>query len=524
MAEQIQTIDNWSKGINSLKDPRYLEPLSPKSTTAECVELDNMDITEEGSLITSSGYEVFSELGSGSGGPQLLYNFEQDDDNAWLIIGHGDEYYTNTAADQTWTSIGDFGTAANYIGAVTYLGTSATRRAILGTDITANTIQKWDGTGNIAAIGGAPPTSGWIMEVFQGRLFVALGATLYYTSVEDETDFAGGGTIGFNDIITGLKVEGNRLVVFTKTYHQGVFFRFDDANVLSSALKEQFERQYGCLAPGSIQQEAANLIYWAEEGVHRLGTEENYAELVPRPQSISRWIDPTLRQIRKANRYKAASIYKNQQYFLAAPFNSNFNDKTFAFNTNFDAWTTRSGFNPSAFALFRDANYKEDVYFADANNPIIYKFNDRYNYAGSGYTRRVTSGEYIAGAPLRNKYWYWMKISGEIYTPTKFTVRIIVDNDFQDFEIDKSSLITSSFSQYLGQVYIGTGFVGGSMVNESSFKKFEEYIKFPMKLREGFAMQYKIFNNAPNQPFKITRIQFGWEYAPSGKIPSKHIN
>lgn len=520
MADKVykQVINNWSEGINTLNDPFYLQPNSEKQNTAELVECDNFDINAEGALITSLGYEQVSTKSGLTGGCKALLNYEKDDTTRQLLITHDDDIYYITPSSTTWEDVGDYGTAGN-VGGTVFKGTDSTRFAILGSDVSANDISKWDGT-TLTALND-PPDYGDIMETFMGRLFIASGPTLYYSDVEEEDDFAGGGTIKFNDIITGLKVDGKHLNVITKSYHQGVTFTFDDENLISVPNKAVYEREFGGLAPGGVQKIHSNILYLADEGVFRLGAEENYDDPVPRPQSLSLKIDNDLRHIRKKYRRKIANEYFNQKYYLAVPYDSNINDKTYVYNTTWNCWTTRSGFYPADFAVFRNSDYQRELYFVDANNPILYKFNDKYDYAGSGYNRKIKSKKHIQGNANVMKRWYNFTITGEIYSATTFTVRLTVDNNSITFTVNNSHIIKGVYSEYLGQVYTGAGYVGGSDISDTSFLRFRRTYKIPQQIKEGYSLQYEIYNNEPGEPIKIDYIDFEYSYLPKIKVQDK---
>lgn len=523
----FQRITNFGT-LDTLTDVRNLQPNSDKEYTATSPYMENVEITQTGALVTCTGFEEVSSIVA-SGGAKALLNYEKDDDNRWLIITHGTDHYSISPTDTTWstTNLGSYGTEATYVGGVVYMGTSAVRRAILGNDVAANVTKKADKAIAMASLAGAPP-DGYIMEVFMGRLFIANGVILYYCDVEDEDDFAGGGTIKFNDIITGLKVEGGRLNVFTRTYNQGVMFDYDASFNISLPLKEPYERKFGCYAHKSIQSFYPDVYYWSTNGVMRLGTETGYNENgLPRPQSLSERIDPSLEFTNKAYRKSACSFVDpiKQQYYLSVPYGADqFNSRTFVYNRNIQAWTLRTGIYPTDYALFKNSDYQDEIYFTDYFAARLLKFNSGYSYAGSGYSRLWTSKKFTMGDANCMKMWKWIDITGSMDEATEIKVELLVDNRYETYLITRDQLEVDAFGQYLGDNFLGDAYLGGAEPSESRFKRFRCRIPFPKNLREGFDMQITIYNDGDEQPWKIDSIGIEYEFLPRTQLPPQYIN
>lgn len=514
--------------INTNTDPRRIKPNKDDEGTAEAVEMVNMDITREGSLVTSTGFELVSSGGSGNGIKNLL-TFDQNETNRFLIITDADRHYSITPSNTVWNNLGDYGDEATLVGGTVYFGSNADRRAYLGNNLAANTAQEVSGVPAMAASANVP--DGHIMEAFMGRLFVAgdpgAPTTLYYSNVEDETDFAGGGFIKFNDVITGLKVEGQRLIVFTRTYYQGVIFGFDDNFAISTPQKEPFERAHGCLAWRTVERVGSGAIYLSERGVMVLGAEEGFDEQgIPRVRSLSTKIEPSLKFITKSQREKADAVYheNEQQYWLAVPYDGQQeNSLVFVYNETWDAWSTRSGFSPSAFAFLRNSNYEPELYFGDAYSSNLYKFNNSYSYDGFEYTRRWKSKKFTMGSGRTFKEFRRIDIAGSMDTATSFDVTIQVDNKKKKYRIDNSFLISDGFGNYIGDNWIGDALLGGGEPDEIRFKRFYVPIDFDKEIREGIELQITIENSAEEQPFKIDFIGIEYEMKHVLQVPRKRF-
>jgi len=516
-------------GLNTNTDARRIKPNKDTEGIFESVEMTNLDLVGDGAMVTSKGFEAVSNV-SGSGGVLNLLNYDKDTDNRWLLITYDDDHYSISPTDTDWsnTNLGDYGTVGTLVGGVVYKGTtdgtSIIRRAILGTDIDANTIQKVDISNAMEDVGGTPPTHGYIMAVFQGYLMVALGATLYITNAEDETDWATVGTVGFNDIITGISVDGERATVFTRSYHQGMRVYLDDANSLSVPLKEPYERPFGCLAHKTVVPTGSNTYYWSPRGIMRLGEEINYTSAVPRPRSLSKDIENSLENINTSQRAKATSVFwdEKRQYWMATPFGSeNVNSICWIYWEDWNAWTTRDGFYPGDLELFRDSDYKNELYFGDANSPYLYKFNDDYSYDGAGYTRRWKSKIFTMGTGVQFKQFTRIDLTGSMDTGTEFFITLDVDGTKKKYKIDNTFLLRSSFSQYIGDHIYGNEWIGGDAPSESRFKRFYAPLEFPKEIREGMELQITIENDEPEQPFKIDFLGIEYNVLSRKQVPGR---
>jgi hypothetical protein len=515
-------------GLNTLTDARRLEPNDIKKVSAESQELTNLEISTDGALITSTGYELVSSV-AGSGGCKNLLNYEKDADNRYLIITHGTNHYSITPTVSAWstTNLGSYGTEATMVGSTVYAAQGGTRKAILGNDISGNDTKKADITNPMATAGTGAP-DGYIMCTFMGRLFTATGRVLSYSAIDDETA-ALSGTIGFNDIIVALMPEGNRLNVFTRTYNQSVIWNYDDTFNLSVPLKEPREREYGAHSHKAITVRGSNVRYWADDNhVYDLGAELSYNENgQPRPVPLSMKIDPSINAASLNYKQKAVAVQvrSKKQWWLAVPYGtSQYNSLVFVYNENFRSWSTRYGFYPADFAIFRDSNYIPQLYFCDALSPSLYKFNNDYNYNGSGYLRRWKSKKFTMGTQMGMKKWKWIDISGSMYATTSFIVRIKSDNTYKEYTIDNTHLQTDAFGEYIGDDFIGHALIGGSEPSESAFKRFKARIDIDKDIREGYELELMIYNDEPDQPWKIDEIGIEFDYLPVTYIRQNFLN
>jgi len=520
-------IEDFSGGLKTRFDARSVGPDKP-GAKAESPSMENVDIIQGGAIITSTGYELVSSRGSGTGGVKNLQYYDKDGTTKELVITHDDDHLTTTAGSAAdWTSIAssDYGTIADNVGSVVYKGSSSTRRVILGTDLAANTTREYDAS-TYANVTGTPP-DGHILAHFMGRLFSAGDPAnptlLSYTNVDDEDDWAGGGTISFNDIITGLKVEGERLIVFWRDGTQGVFFSYDNSFNLSTALKETFVRDGGCYSPKTIAGSFNKTYYFGPQGVLTIGSSTDYANNNNLVDSLSWKIKPSLDDVNIAQISKATGVYFNRQYLLATPSKGlTFNDQVHIYNLDHKAWTYRSGLYVGDFEIFPDTNGIDELVFGSSAEPSLYKFNNSYTYNGAGYTRKWTSKIFNFGDSLSKKEVPYIELTGSMYENTEFQVIVSVDGLTKTFTIDAGSLITSLGGGYLGDSFLGDGFLGGEI--ESEFKRFYQRIELPASIREGHEFQVQFKNNGAGQPWKVDYFNWSYRYLPKSNLADNFYN
>ena len=342
----------------------------------------------------------------------------------------GSTKFTFSSADSTGksqmtycfnSSIGGTDISGNTAGEPYLAGTSA-RGAVMTHKV------ETDGTITDTTVRGA-----YIMEEFMGHLFIAIENNLYYSATNDETTYGStssgdSGLISFNEVITGLKNNTDRLVVYTRNNYEGISFTFDDSYALVIP-KKDYKRNFGCLAPKTVSSVGSNTYYWSNRGIMNLGAEESYNENgVPRPMPLSENIENLLEEVNFDKKDAATAVFypEKQKYYMAIPYSgSNVNDTILVYDQHMNAWTTRSGIFVGDFDLY---GVKNELYFGDANSPKIYKLNDSYSYGGYGYTRTWRSKIFTFGAPFRFKKFYKLEIAGSMDTATEFYVTIKVDN------------------------------------------------------------------------------------------------
>ncbi len=406
---------------------------------------------------------------------------------------------------------------------------------VLSTDLTADTF-KFSTTIGGAAVNTSGSQSGAhslytlratpnnsIMEVFMGRLFVAKGATLYYTDTEDQGDFDGGGVIGFNDIITSLKVQGETLLVFTRREAYAVQFYYNDSFSLSSPLKKPFKVSSGCLAHKTSTSVYNDTYYLSSDGVQRFGADAQFIGQNLRVNSLSWKINPSItgNSLNASCLDRSCAAYYNKKYYLAVPNGSDsYNSRVYVYNYDYDAWTMRSGIFPSNFAVMPNSSNQDELYYASQLSPDLYKFTQAtFDYNGAGYNRKYTTKLFTMGDPMRSKFWKYIDLRGSMFTNTVFYVAVTVDGQTKTFEVNSDNLERSFSGGYYGDDYLGDVYFGGQAVSE--FRRYGVRFPFPIDIKVGRELQIDFYNSNPGEPFSVDYVNIAFDYEDTIKIPTQ---
>lgn len=522
-SSQSWPVTDFSPGLNSLYDERALMP-NQKGEPAESPYMENVEITAKGSVITSTGFTLVSSLGGGAvGGTLNLITYEKNPTTRFMVITHGTHNYSVNPASFVWTDLGSYGAQATNVGGVVYKGTGAIKRLILGTDNNANTIQLWDGIGATTNLGGVPPKS-WIFAEFMGRLFAASNTvpSVFFTDVEDEADWAGGGVVGFNDFPTGLGVQGEFAPVFQKRSADALQFNYDNSFNLSVPLKKPVRVSSGCLAQKTIEGVYNDIYYFSPDGVQRFGNDAQYIAQNLRVNSLSWKINPSL----TPNKFNSSAIakafgkYFQKKYYFGLPYgNDGFNSKLFVYLWDYDAWTFRSGIYASNFAVMANSAGEDELYFASALGPDLYKFTDNYDYNGGGYNRVYRTKKFNMGSSMNSKWFKWIDLRGSMYQNTTFFVDVNVDGQTQTYKIDSNNLEINNVGGFYGDDFRGAQFLGGQSSGATPFYRFGARLPMTKTLSNGREIQVTIRNANAGEPWKIDYMNFEYEYEDKAKIP-----
>lgn len=514
---ELQAIDvRQFKGLNTIDDPISLDP-------AESPYIVNMDITRTAAMQTRFGFELVSTLpvAGATRGMLPYYRTYGGTEGDYLIIFHsdGNAYYI-TNANTTPTLIGSYG-----IDDDTVRGTVFNNLAIFGNGNVANSVKKWDAT-TLSNLGGTPPAAD-VFGVFGKRLFcndTASPSNISYSDVDDPDTGLGTNFInvdvGTGSDVTALIANNDFLQVFKDNAIHGINFSFDSNYNMTVPQQQQIiQRGGGCYATGSAIPVYGYTYYLSNKGFESYGPSSDRV-VADKPMPLSLKIDPTAQNINFLYRSDINAVFYNSKYMCSVPFaNSSVNDYIFVYNENikrrfgFDNWVIYTGVPALAFAIFRDANKKDVLYFVSHSEEKLYKFNNSFSDNGFGYDRIWKSKTFQFG---ERTVWKYLDIEGSITQNTTIYVDINTDgvqvsgSDGNQLHIDSSNLTLSATGEgYIGDNYIGDSYVGGGMAGNDTtpMYKFKKRIYFPDTVNYGYNMWFQLRNQVVGQGWKISRYR-----------------
>jgi hypothetical protein len=515
-AGDLQAVDiRQFKGLNSIDDPISIDP-------AESPYIVNMDITRTASMQTRFGYELVSTLPSSGPTRGVLpyyrtYDLKKGD---YLILFHSDGnayYITNT--NTTPTLIGSYGTDGGIV-----RGTILDNLAIFGNGLALNDVLRWDAS-SLLALGGTPPDAN-IFGSFGKRLWTnntANPANSHYSEVDLPDDGLG---VNFQTVnrgdgedITAYVANNDFLQVFKEDSIYGISFSFDaNYNMTVPQLQQIVQRGGGCYATGSAIPVYGYTYYLSKKGFESYGPSSDRV-VADKPMPLSLKIEPTLRNINFLYRNNINAVFFDNKYMCAVPIGGSLtNNYIFIYNENIkrrygiDNWVPYTGIPALAFAAFRDANKKEQLYFVSNTDEKVYKFNTSFSDNGFGYERVWRSKTFQFG---ERTLWKYLDIEGSITQNTRVYIDINTDGfqitgtDNNGFHIDSSNLVlTSTGEGYIGDNYIGDNYVGGGMAGETTpMYRFKKRIYFPDTVNYGYNMWFQLRNQKVGEGWKMSRYR-----------------
>lgn len=506
-------ITNFVDGLNTRDDARRLKPNTQNQSGAESPEIVNVEVDAAGALITSKGFTKYVELGTGKP-VQALFEYKAKEKQQLIAVSDNKIFLVNTV-EKTVTEVGVLPVAAKKFGGVSMV-TEQGLVFLLGTD--TNKIIQIKDDATMTTLNNSPQGA-YIMTVALGRLFVATDTLVQYSAVENPNTWAGddAGNISFNDVVTGLGFESKRVIVFTRSYHQAIFFDYNDSFNISQPLKEPNERRFGGLGHNCIDKAENDIFYLAENlRVYKLGAEEYTDEAgLPRVVAVSDTIDPSLQKINEKFGYRAIVKYFNKQLFVCVPYNtSSDNNVTFVWNQQWGSWISRLGFSISGLCKSLDETENTGLFFGTPADDKIYLFDSSYSYNGQNYRKTWKSKKYTLGDASVFKEYKWVDISGAFPSSTTLYVELTVDTDKVTYILNNKNLELTSEGGVIGDDFIGDFFLGGIAPEDSFFKRFKAHLQLPDKIREGHELQVKIYNKEAGHAWKIDEIGVDFEPRP----------
>lgn len=516
---------NQFRGLNLVDDPIAIDP-------SESPYLANMDITKNGAVTCRYGYERVLDLSQED--PQMAgrcyglltyYNTAGTYIGDYLMVFAG-----NTTGGDTELYVVEDNDFEN---PVDYGDVAATNRVMQGTIHMNKAVfghhnvlpQTFDGN----ALGTTTISDSIsYFSVFQSRLFgvEALSSILHFSETETiDTDFntnvisvsEGDGTT-----LTGVVPNLDFLQVYKQDSIHGVNWNFDDTYAITAPqLQPIVSWQGGAMAAGSIQAVFGYSYFLSRQGFQAYGASpERVTANIPLPLSLV--LDPLIKQINFLKSDEVTSVFYDQKYLCAAPVGTsqNTNNVVFVFNENvkrrfgIDNWTVYNNIPINQFAVYRDDEHKDKLYFSSCFDPYVYKFNASYSDAGVGYERIWRSKTFQFG---ERTDWIYLDLYGKKTLGSIVFVDLWVDGMTNTIQITDENFVNAGISDgYLGDAYMGTLITGDGNSADAAYPlyRWRKRVRFPAGLTQGYNMYFQIRNIANNEGWQLNRYRLAYSINP----------
>lgn len=514
MAENKPTVIDVRefKGLNTLDDPIALDP-------SESPYIVNMDITKSAAMISRFGYELVGTIGGGvtgaTRGIMSYYRTYGTGSGDYLIVHHndGNSYYV-TNSNYTPTSIGSYGTDNGIVRGIVF-----NNLAIYGNGLAANSVKKWDGT-TLANLGGSPKDC-TVFGTFGKRLWTndtAAPSAIYYSDVDNPESGIGTNVINVNigdgQDVSGFINNNDSLQIYKEDSVYAVNFSFDSSyNMTIPQLQPIVSANTGVYATGSLAGVFGYSYYLAKNGFNSYGPSPQRI-VADQPLPLSLKIDPTIKGINWAYKANINAVFSDNKYICSVPLNnSSTNDYCFVYNENvkrrfgIDNWTMYKGIPALQFAVFRDSNKRDQLYFCSNTEPKIYRFNTSFSDNGFGYDRIWRSKSFQFGEITK---WKFLYLEGSKVRGSTIFVQLNTDSlDSTPIKITDTNFVVNGSGGYIGSNYVGDEYVGGGSGQSTATPMFKwrKRIRIPDTINLGNTFYFTIYNNKDGEGWMLSRFR-----------------
>lgn len=355
----------FNGGLNSTGGPLSLG-------NTESSNLQNIDFNKFGSILPRNGYAALNTTAI-TDSPDIdgLHWFEYNNAGTltrYALAVAADKFYKMDDLDGSWDNItGSLTiTAGNHCDFENFLNEVY---------ITNNQDVpfKWTGSGNGAVMTvPADLTAAKFVKQFNNYMFLANvlvdgtrhGSRLYYSNFKTTGTWTASDyiEIALNDgqEITGLRVLGDRLVVFKNRSIYNVFFTGDSDIPFILPNGGKSNSSVGCSSGFSIQEVENGLVFMSYDGFYYYDGSNSY--------KISDKINTTFLGLNTTRLDLARSMIQRNKnrYWCSLPSSSaTENDRVLVWDWFNNAWSIYVGISASSMAIFHVGGYDERPYFGD---------------------------------------------------------------------------------------------------------------------------------------------------------------
>ena len=342
--------------------------------------------------------------------------------------------------------------------------------------------------------------------IFSERLIVAgqsdSDSTVAYSTRLKPYDFTGAsaGTIDTGDVIVGIKVFRNSLVVFCKNSI------FELTNLDSTPILKSVTKNIGCVDGNTIQEIGGDLIFLAPDGLRTVAGTARIGDV--ELSSISRKILPLINTLlANISSFKISSMVIRERsqyrlfYFQSGQAASSQKGiiGTFKFDANgvpaFE-WSETLGMEIKKCTSDLDINNKE-VQFGANESGYVYQLDTGNNFDGSNIDAQFQTPDMDYGDNGLRKSLYAVKANIEP-EGTNNNLKLLVRYDFESTEVPQPGAV--SVGNLSSAAILGAS---SSIFGTSVFGAVVLPSKRMIVTGSGFSNNFKFFSNDTDAPYSV---------------------
>jgi hypothetical protein len=361
-----------------------------------------------------------------------------------------------------------------------------------------------DGTYHYEDLNNTAPVGCSLIERYAERIIVAgqtlNPSTIYYSTRLKPYDFTGAsaGSIDVGDIVTGIKVFRNSLVIFCKNSI------YELTNLDSNPIIKSVTKNIGCVNGNSIQEIGGDLIFLAPDGLRTVAGTARIDDV--ELGSISRKILPIINSLlNNIGNYFLSSIVirERSQYrlFYYQSGQANAGQKGIIGTFKYSAegvpafeWSETKGLPVKFCTSDLNSSGTEFIYHADESG-YVYKHDTGNSFDGSNVQAEFQTPDMDYGDNGLRKSLYKIKANIEpegIQNDLNLRIRY----DFESSEVPQpGNFLVGNLSSasLFGSAIFGSGIFGASTLPSKSI----------LVTGSGFSNNFKFFSNDTNAPYSV---------------------
>ena len=348
------------------------------------------------------------------------------------------------------------------------------------------------------------PSNPKICEIFSERLVVAgqttSTSTVAYSARLKPYDFEGSsaGEIDVGDIIVGIKVFRNSLIIFCKNSI------FELTSLDSTPIIKSITKNIGCVNGNSIQEIGGDLIFLAPDGLRTVAGTARIDDV--EIGSISRKILPLINNLlANIQQFTISSmvIRERSQYRLFYHKSGQGQSGqlgiigTFKFDANgvpaFE-WSEAKGMDIK-FCASELNPQNQEVKFGANENGYIYEIDKGNNFDGANINARFQTPDMDYGDNGLRKSLYKVKVNIEP-EGTQNDLNLIIKYDFESSDVPQPN--TFNVGQLSAPSLFGSAVFGTSIFGTATLPS-----KSVLVTGSGFSNNFKFFSDDTNAPYSV---------------------